>query len=214
MKRNQIVFSFLAFAFAAGLSLSADSIPDPVSSSQAEKDLKAAWNSKYKGETIVSIESAGDPGTLEKLDKKGKLIERKLKVPFLVVSEKSGIKREYEAGANYVQKGNSWKFSEIGVGNVKTIAGVDDKAPNKPKVKELALQAFTAKYPDYSWSKILIDDGTFNQGTNGGFYRYEGDVNRTDSEGNTVQCRDIDFMLVKNAAGEWSVEVTSSGKCY
>ncbi|BDA80690.1 hypothetical protein LPTSP3_g36200 [Leptospira kobayashii] len=187
--------------------------PDFIEAEQAEKDLRAKWAKTYPGETIESLQSAGDPVILEKTDKKGKLIERKLKVPFQVVASKKGTSREYEAGANYTQKGKSWVFSEIGVGNVKTLAGAEDQAPSKPKVKELALKAFASKYPEYTWSKILIDDGTFNKGSNGGFYRYEGDVDRTNEEG-TVQCKDIDFMLVKDASGSWSVDITSGGRCY
>ncbi|MBL0953457.1 MAG: hypothetical protein IBJ01_01665 [Leptospira sp.] len=192
----------------------ADTIPDPVPTEQAERDLRSTWSKKYPSETIISVTSAGDPGTLEKVDKKGKLLERKLKVPFQVVAEKAGTQREFEAGANYIQKGNQWKFSEIGIGDVKAIASENEKAPKKPEVKELVVKAFSEKYPDYTWSKVLIDDGTFNKGSNGGFYRYEGDINRTDSEGQTIQCKDIDFMLAKDSSGAWAVDITSQGKCY
>lgn len=192
----------------------ADNIPEPVSAEQAEKDLRSSWSKKYPGEKILSITSAGEPGTLEKVDKKGKLVERKLKIPFQVVAEKSGTQREFEAGANYIQKGKNWKFSEIGIGDVKTVASEGEKAPSKAEVKELVIKAFSSKYSDYTWSKVLIDDGTFNKGSGGGFYRYEGDINRTDADGKSIQCRDIDFMLVKDGSGSWNVDITSQGKCY
>lgn len=196
------------------LGLGAQSIPDAVTNVQAEKDLRSAWAKKYKGEKIISIESAGEPAILEKVDANDKVVERKLKVPFTVVAEKSGTKREYEAGSNYVQKGKKWLFSEIGVGNVSVLAGEGEKAPNKADVKALVITAFQEKYPDYTWSKVLIDDGTFGKGENGGFYRYEGDIDRTDADGAKVQCKDIDFMLQKDASGSWAVDITSQGRCY
>lgn len=211
MKNLQQILILILFSTA---SLLADSLPDLISADQAESDLRSAWSKKYPGENIISVNPAGDPGTLEKVDKKGKLVERKLKIPFLVIAEKAGTQREYEAGANYKQKGKKWQFSEIGVGDVKTLASEGEKAPDKAIVKELVIQEFSRKYTDYTWSKVLIDDGTFNKGSGGGFYRYEGDINRTDADGNSIQCRDIDFMLVKGNSGSWKVDITSQGKCY
>jgi hypothetical protein len=194
--------------------LLADGVPDPISNEQAESDLRSHWAKKYPTEKIITVESAGEPGFLDKVDKKGKLVERKLKVPFKVLTEKAGTQKEFEAGSNYIQKGKKWLFSEIGIGDVTTLASEDEKAPSKAQVKELVIKAFSAKYNDYTWSKVLIDDGTFNKGSGGGFYRYEGDINRTDTEGKAIQCRDIDFMLKKDDSGSWIVDITSQGKCY
>ncbi len=206
--RFAILFLFLS------LVVNAQSVPDFISVEKAETDLRTHWKRKYHGEKILSVVSAGDTVTLEKVDAKGKVVERKLKIPFSVLTEKSGNQREYEAGANYLQKGKKWVFSEIGIGEVKTIASEEDKAPNKSEVKELVLKAFHQKYSDYTWSKVLIDDGTFGKGNKGIFYRYEGDINRTDVDEKSIQCRDIEFMLIKETSGSWKVEITSQGKCY
>jgi|JI8StandDraft_1071087.scaffolds.fasta_scaffold01111_11 hypothetical protein len=211
MKISTLIFSLILFTASNAY---ADPIPDPVSQERAENDLRTFWSKKYPAEKVISVESAGEPGTLDKIDKKGKLVERKLKVPFQVVTEKSGTQREFEAGSNYIQKGQKWVFSEIGIGDVKTIVSDAEKSPSKQEVKDLVIQTFSSKYSDYTWSKVLIDDGTYNKSTNGGFYRYEGDINRTDVDGKTIQCRDIDFMLVKDASGNWKVDITSQGKCY
>jgi hypothetical protein len=182
--------------------------------SKAEADLRANWGKSYAGEKIETLtKNADEPVLLEKVDAAGKVVERKLKYAFKVVVKKASGPMGYEAGANYVQSGKAWKFSEIGVGAVSAVEAPGDK-PAKPEVKALALGAFAEKYAEYTWSNMKIDDGELGKSGDRTWVRYEGDVDRKDGEGNTVQCRDIDFTIERRGGGAWTVDIASGGKCY
>jgi hypothetical protein len=78
---------------------------------KAEADLRANWGKSYAGEKIETLtKNADEPVLLEKVDAAGKVVERKLKYAFKVVVKKASGPMGYEAGANYVQSGKSWKF--------------------------------------------------------------------------------------------------------
>jgi len=181
---------------------------------KAEADLRASWGKSYAGEKPESVtKDADDPVLLEKVDAAGEVVERKLKYAFKVIVKKASGPMSYEAGANYVQTGKAWKFSEIGVGAAGAVEAPGDK-PAKPEVKALALKAFADKYADYTWSNMKIDDGELRKSGDRTWVRYEGDVDRKDGEGSSTQCRDIDFTIEKRGGGAWTVDIASGGKCY
>ncbi|PJZ54448.1 hypothetical protein [Leptospira adleri] len=211
---------FLAFCLTFALFTTSvySETPAPPSEEKAKSDLRSHWAKKYKGETIESIESGGEPVILEKTDAKGKVVETKYKIPFIVVSKKGNSKTKFEAGANYVlSKSNQWNFSEVGVGNVEKMAGGDQAAPAKPKVKEIILKALNDKYSgEYTFSDLKIDDGEFGNSGERFWYRYQGDMKRKAADGSASACNDSDFTIQKqNANADWTVEITSLGRgCY
>ena len=213
MQRMGISRSLATFVFVSSLAWAAP--PGAPGWSKAEADLRANWGKSYAGEKPESAtKDADEPALLEKTDASGKVVERKLKYAFKVVVKKASGPVRYEAGANYIQSGKSWRFSEIGVGAVEAVAAPGDK-PEKSAVKELALKALTAKDGAYSWSNMKIDDGELGRAGDRVWVRYEGDVDRKDAEGNTVTCKDIDFTIERRGAGApWSVEIASTGRCY
>ncbi|EMJ91949.1 hypothetical protein [Leptospira alstonii] len=192
--------------------------PVPPSEEKAKADLHSYWNKKYKGETIESVESGGEPVILEKTDAKGKVVETKYKIPFIVVSKKGSAKTKYEAGANYIlSKSNQWNFSEVGIGNVEKLAGGEQSAPAKPKVKEIILKALNDKYTgEYTFSDLKIDDGEFGSSGERFWYRYQGDMKRKATDGSANTCSDSDFTIQKlNPSSDWTVDITSLGRgCY
>ncbi|RHX93177.1 hypothetical protein [Leptospira stimsonii] len=192
--------------------------PPPPSEEKAKVDLRSHWAKKYKGETIESIESGGEPVILEKTDVKGKVVETKYKIPFIVVSKKGSAKTKFEAGANYIlTKNNQWSFSEVGIGAVEKMAGGDQAAPAKPKVKEMILKALNEKYSgEYTFSDLKIDDGEFGSSGERFWYRYQGDMKRKAADGSANTCNDSDFTIQKqSASSDWTVEITSLGRgCY
>jgi hypothetical protein len=182
--------------------------------SKAEADLRASWGKSYNGEKPASVtKDADDVALLEKTDAAGKVVERKLKFAFKVVVKKASGTMAYEAGANYIQDGKSWKFSEIGIGDAQAIGGASDR-PEKLLVKAMALKAFAEKDATYTWSNLKIDDGELGRSGDRRWVRYEGDVDRTDGDGVVVTCRDLDFTITRRGGGDWSVSVASMGRCY
>jgi len=204
MKKILILFSFVSLGF-----LYAQNIPEPPDVSKAENDLKSNWAKKYPGEKILSVENGGEPVVLEKTDAKGKVAERKYKFPFKVTISKSGSKKIFEAGANYVQKGNSWVFSEIGVGQVTNVAEEGDKLPPKSKVKEMILDALKKKNAENSYSDLKIDDAELGKSGSGVWYRIQGDYKQSDPDGKTVPCKDADFTANKTGSG-WEIDISSA----
>ena len=208
MKKLLILLTFVSLGF-----LYAQNIPEPPAVTKAESDLKSNWSKKYPDETILSVENGGDPVVLEKKDSKGKIVERKYKFPFKVTISKSGSKKIFEAGANYIQKGNSWVFSEIGVGQVTNVAESGDNLPAKPKVKEMILDVLKKKNPENSYSDLKIDDGELGKSGSRVWYRIQGNYKQTDPDGKAVPCKDADFTAKKAGSG-WEIDISSVGSCY
>ena len=180
---------------------------------KAEADLRAAWAKEHPTERVLTVESKGDPVVLEKIGARKRVVERKLKFPFEVTIRKGDNETTFEAGANYIQRGSGWVFSEIGVGNVVQKAKGGDALPPKAEVKQLLLAQLKTGDPSFEYSDAKIDDGTLGRSGQRIWYRIEGDYTRT-KEGVVSQCRDADFNVSRETPdAPWVVRVDSKGRC-
>lgn len=197
-------------------SISLFAAPNPPSEAQALAKLRDQYAKQYPGETILNIESGGDPVVLETVDElTGKVIEQKYKIPFtLTAQRKSGTKAQFEVGVNYVLTQQGWAFSELGIGAVIELAGAGKDAPPKAEVKAmLAGYLEESEFKGGKVEKVLLTDGEFNQAGERFWYRYEGDYDVIQG-GDRKTCNDVDFVIQKEGvADQWRVNLYSRGRC-